>query len=125
MSYTPPIHKPRTVSPSMVIIAGKFTGNGTGTPTGLVGDGAASVSREALGVYRITLSKVYPRIDSANANILEGTVAGLTVRLKAYDESAKTVDFAVYDGAGTTDTAVDLTSSDELLFQIYARDTKV
>lgn len=99
-----PNRKERTVKCS-------FYPAGTGAVTGLRGKGVASVVRDGVGEFTVTLSRIYSRLLSWNPQFRSATLNNVNAKVGAVNLSAKTVKLWLYTievtGTGTpfTETA--------------------
>lgn len=72
--------------PEQVIVAGRFTVNGTSDPDGIIGRGFSSISRSDTGEFTITLDKAWPELVSCVVHVYE-------------DDND--IDTVSYDGSGS------------------------
>ena len=90
-----------------VLIWGHFHPAGTGTPTGLVGEGVTNVSRNGIGEFTVTLEDTYYACECAGVAIGANAVTDAHAQLGAIDVSAKTIKIHTFTpGASGIDTAL-------------------
>lgn len=82
-----------------VLVWGHFHPAGTGTPTGLVGEGIESVSRDGIGELTVTLEDTYYACECAGVSIGANAVTDAHAQLGAIDVAAKTIKIHTLTGS--------------------------
>lgn len=98
----------KATSREVAMIYGSFAPAGTGAPTALVGKGI-TLARTGVGVFRLTLDKVYPTLLAAHLTLQLSTGDDKIMQMGDVDLTAKTIDLRIWDisGAAVVDVAAD------------------
>lgn len=92
-------HPLNTLAPGRVLVAGHFLPKGASSPGGLSAKGVASVARQGVGHYRLTLEDKWQDLEAAMAQIRTAAANGYRVDVGDYNSSNKTLDIYVYKEA--------------------------
>lgn len=108
-----------TLNRDVVMIAGRFTGNGASSPLAANNLGRGfSVTRTGTGAYTITLNSglTFPNALAMLATVQQNTPSGRNVVVGAFNPTTRSFAVQVYDLA--TPTAQDLASTETLSFML-------
>lgn len=95
----------KTTGPHHVLLTGHFHPDTANPPTGLVGDGFASIVRDAQGEYTLTLKEAYYGCEWSSAHLAMNAATDSVAQIGAIDPAAKTVKIHLLTAGAAADIA--------------------
>lgn len=108
----------------VVLIAGSFAPAGTGAPTAAKGSGF-SVARSGVGVFTITLDKIYPDMLSAVCSLQLATAADQYVLGGTYTAASGTFVINVWDVSGAALADISANANNRVNFILAMKNSTV